>query len=76
MTCKTTLQRIVAVAEVNFSFNRSLKRWFPVSSLLWSTTVQIATLFSDQLQNENIARIQVSKDINERCKQSRRQQSS
>ena len=58
-----TLQRIVAVAEVDLSFNRSLKGSFPLSLLLRSATiVQIATLFTDHAQrhqNETVARIQV-----------------
>ena len=58
-----TLQRIVAVAEVHLSFNRSLKSSFPLSLLLRSATiVWIATLFTDHAQrhqNETIARIQV-----------------
>ena len=32
LICKTTLQRNLAVAEVDFSFNRSLISWFPVSA--------------------------------------------
>ena len=64
LTCKTTLQRILAVAGVDCSFNRSLNSWLPVSGP------------SIRMKRLRVSKFILCKDINERCKHSRRQQSS